>query len=383
MFLRLILAMLSLAHSVSFAMIVHYKNKEAKKRVESSVRQCFARQEIAIEKERWQSLPQEEQAKYKLARLYKKQNNLKFVARYLKNQDVPIFLVSFDKDDTQIYGIDPYAKSFYKNPDKQIFAADPEIVEIGRLKTENIKKVHSRSYKGAIDSLGSGIVLGKDEDIVHEFVKVDEQLQGHNQVKYFMNIGCIDLAIKYPFVKNNALEILLQREKQLSAFWMGNNQRWDAGYLLLKMVTHDKKAFELVAHKDPYSSNRMLYTNLSGKQRTYLDRMKKKSDMFDQEHIDILVREGGMSVKEVEGMNQVDRILQGKMTLEEIVAENTWKQIIKNSNGENSNKYLESQILLRDTQERQAREETERRLMQRTMMMAGLMNAMLGDRDID
>jgi hypothetical protein len=360
-------------------MIVPYKNKNHKQGVEKSVRGYMEKQEIVEERKRWQRLPQEEQGKYKLARLYKKQDNPKFVARYLKHQNVSIFLIS-PNDNENMFGIDPYAKKFYKNPDEQIFTADPEIVKIGYLITENIKKLYPRSYVGATDSCINSVLFGKDEDVMHEFVKVNESLQYNIQGRHLNNLGSIIVAIKYPCVKNNALEFLLQQEKQLNALLMDKQSRCNIGYTLLKEAAQNKKDFELIAHKDPYNSNRMLYFS-TFKKMTHLDRMKNEdSNTFDQEHIDIFVREGGMSATEVEGMKQVGRVLRGKITDEELLIRNVLNTVINNSNSDNSNKYLESRILLRDVQER---EEAARRLNQRAMMMAGLMHAMFGDFDVD
>jgi hypothetical protein len=380
MFLRLLLSALFVLHGVSFSMIVRYKSEDHKQRVESSVRGYMASQEIIEEKKRWQSLPKEEQGLYKLIRLYEKQDNPKFVTRYLKNQDVPIFLVVI-AGNQKMYGIDPYTEWFYKNPDKQTFTADQEIAKRGRSFAESIKRKYPDTYKGAIDiSLHSSVIFGKDEDIVYEFGKMDKLLQGYNLNIHQINSRAISCAIKYHFVKNNALELLLQREKQLSASWMNDEDRCVSGYSLLRVAAKNKEVFELVAHKDPYNSNIMLYSRFF-KMMTHLDRMKNEdSNIFDQEHIDIFVRQGGMSAVEVERMDQVDRILQGKITEEELFIKNVWEQIISNSNSDHSNKYLESQIILSDVQER---EEAVRSMNERLMMMAGLMNPIFGDFDID
>lgn len=378
MFLRLLLAVFTLVHGVSFSMIVHYKDKEAQKRVENSVRGYIAKQEIIEERKKWQSVPQEEQGKYKLARLYKKQDNPKFVARYLKNQNVPIVLVDI-LPSKELIAIDPYTEWFYKNFDKQIFAKDLEIMERELLMFKDIQQAHPL-YRGAVGvPLYSSVLFGKNEDVAYELEQIDKFVRGADAKVHRLQKSALFCAITYPSVKNNALKMLLQREKKLSAAWMNSQDRCDSGYALLRTAAQNKEAFELIAHTDPYHSNRILYPYYSG--LTHLDRMKKKvnNGKFDQEHIDIFVREGGMSATEVEGMNQVDRILRGKFTDEELLIKNVWDKIIRDSNSNNSNKYLESQMLLRDIQER----EEVRRMNQRVMMTAGLMHAMFGDGDID
>lgn len=346
MFLRLLLSVLFVLHSVSFAMDELHEDKKL-----SEIE--IAQQEVDEERKLWQSLPQEKQGAYKLIRLYEKQDDPMFVARYLRYQDVPILVIDPAGDNENMYGIDPYTQWFYKDPDKQFFEEYPTIVERGCSIAEDIKKQYSNSYKGTLgSSLYSSVFLGKDEDIMYEFAKMDKLLQGSKLDIHCVHLSAITVAIKCPLVKNNGLELLLQREKKISAPQMKSEFRCAKGYDLLKLAaqSENKDVFELVAHQDPYNSNRTLYS-ICEIVKTHLDRMRNDNCTFDQEHIDIFICEGGMTTAEVRGMNYVDRILRGKVIDEERATIANWESVIDNSNRGNSNKYLESQRLLRRVQE--------------------------------
>lgn len=358
MFLRLLFALLSLLHGVSFSMVLRYKNKEEKERIERSARKCIDNiksietHEAWEERKRWESLPQKQQDLYKLERLYEKQDNPNFVTRYLKNQKVPLLLLNISKE---IFIINPYNESFYRNSDKQTFTKETEIIRIGHVRIETIKSKFPSCVE-LKNSLVGGVFFGRDEDIKKEFEKLDTLCKDNAVEKHGQVFDAIICAIKFTCLKNNALELLLEREKKLSAQWTNYNQRCNWGYTLLIMVVKDKKIFELVANKDPYNSHRIMYNlSLSEEMLTHLDRMKKiDKDIFDREHIDIFIRDGGgMTVAEVEDMWMVNRILQGKPTPEEIFMNQVWIDGIEICNSNHSNKYLESQRIAREHQMRE------------------------------
>lgn len=331
-------------HGISFSMIPHYKNKENKEIFEKSPRKyaiSIAAQSGQKERERWATLSKEEQDFCKLEKLYRNQNNPKFVRNFLIKHSIPVLVINMGNAQTKMYGIvSPYEKSFYREPDKQIF---DESICIACMRASQQKDAIQKGigkYQGEFSHpLMSSVICGKDEDILKELQKLNECA---DKVKHSLVYQSIIGALNYYHrKKNNALELLLSHEQARTKKWANNTMRCIFASKLLCCTASDKELFGLISNKDPYNFNRELYAQSTSHQpTTLLDLMKEARDIFDQENIDIFMREGGgMTAEEVTDMEQVERILNKQITFEE---EQQREFFEGHMDRVSNNKYLES-----------------------------------------
>jgi hypothetical protein len=352
MFKMLCLALV-VFHGTSFSMIVQYKNKENKEIFEASTRKYATRiaaQFAQEERERWAKLPQEEQDFCKLEKIYRNQDNPKLVANLLKKYSVPVLIMG-NSQKKVFWIINPYNKNFYDEPDKQIYMGIEVDIE-SRFEMRKAIIAGVGVYKGSIECpLVSSIIFGKDKDILRALSKVDELHPDHSHTASF---GGIITALNYRHrEKNNALELLLSHERARTKNWNQLGQRIVFSNAVLITTAYNKELFELICNKDPYNCNRELFTE-SEQPMTMLERIKQDKDTFDQEHIDIFMREGGgMTVAEVQDMQKVERILNNQTTHQEVQQRDILERHMTNMNSVDNNKYLESLRIQRIREEDQ------------------------------
>lgn len=351
---KLLLIAVSLFHGVSFSMIVHYKNKENQERFQKSATWYGKRIAAKIaqeEKKRWEKLSEKERGFCKLEKLYKHQNNPRFVANFLiKNAPSVLVVNTSDPQQKMFVTISPYDKDFYREPSKQIFDNDISIITIGKyLAQKAISEDGIGEYYGDISrSLNSAVIFGDDKDIRNDLQELDNKEQSLDN-KHTMLYGSLLVALNYDGKKNSALELLLTHERNHTKKWMGVDTRVTFANSLLRITASNKQLFELISYKDPYNVNREIFIRPTLHQPvTLLELMKEKKDIFDQEHIDIFMREGGgMTVAEVKDMQMVDRILNKRMTLQErdLSSFEFWQARARDINNErqriNNNYYIQ------------------------------------------
>lgn len=323
-----------LNNNVSFGMIMKYKNEEMLKSAISYGKRIAAKfaQE---ERERWKALSKEEQDFCKLEKLYKNQNNPKFVANFLRKNFVPVLLVNLGDSTQQIYmSISPYEKSFYREPNKQIFDKDDDIFLQGQCtKIDALVNVSGKYHGDMSNHFISTIICGKKDEVIKELDNKQPR-----DIKHSLIYRAINTALSYPR-KNNALELLLSHEHIHTKKWTSKDPRFTfarftSAMFLLTKTASNKELFELISNKDPYDVNRELYCkSIFHQPQTLLEWMKECGEVFDKEHIDIFMREGGgMTTQEVIQMNYVDRILQKTMTFQELEERRNAERIINDIN---------------------------------------------------
>src|SRR5438045_2315769 len=101
---KLLLIVISLFPGMSFSMIVRYKNKENQEIFQKSATLYSKRIAAKLaqeERERWKNLPKEEQGFCKLEKLYRHQNNPKFVANFLLKDAPPVLVINMGDSQVQ------------------------------------------------------------------------------------------------------------------------------------------------------------------------------------------------------------------------------------------------------------------------------------------
>ncbi|HLJ31562.1 MAG TPA: hypothetical protein VKU36_03945 [Candidatus Babeliales bacterium] len=342
-------------------MIMQYKNKKNKKLFEAvtdTYATRIAAQFAQEERKRWTTLSKEEQDFCKLEKLYRNQDNPKFVIHFLKDHKPAIVLLSLQRDNNNSYrycALNPYDKLFYKEPNKQFFDEDQEIIEYGKryLKRALIQKklkekVDIECYATA-DSLVNTFVFGDLKDVSKALEEIDNDDDDDSDGNYSFGYILLDAMIvacgDCPRPKNETIELLLSKIQQKV-----NAGQWnikDVPFVLnsrelLYSTAQNKELFSLIVNKDPYQCNRRIYED-GDQLTTNLEWMMQQKNHFDQEHIDIFLRDGsGMTVAEVQDMQHVERILNNQITDQEDYESMFWDKVITDVNDINNNKYLES-----------------------------------------
>ena len=240
--------------------------------------------------------------------------------------------------------IDPYERSFYSNPNKQFIGKEKEIEERGleRFKEALLEKGLSElPIEDCINRpLVKATLFGNDEDIVEAWVNIiSGNDTGVNDIKCVERYlyASIVASICYCSKQNNGLEFLLARMKDVRetikafneigfGFALGSNveNRGPLSYCLLSLAAQNREAFELLSHEDPFNTNQAPWKFFSDKQ--YLTNLERMFDNrnFDQENIRVYMDNGGMTSKEIEFGDIVERVLENlstrniQMTLDEV-----------------------------------------------------------------
>jgi hypothetical protein len=294
-----------------------------------------------------------------LEKLYRNQDNPKFVADFLKDHKPAIVLLSLQRDNNNSYrycAFNPYDKLFYKEPNKQFFDKDEEIIECGKrhlkraLIQKRLKEKIDVECYGTADSLVNTFVFGDRKDVLKALEEIDnndddDDSDGNYSFRYILLDAIIVACGDCPRPKNDTIELLLSKIQQKV-----NAGQWnikDVPFVLnsrelLYSTAQNKELFSLIVNKDPYQCNRRIYED--GDQfTTNLEWVMQQKNHFDQEHIDIFLRDGsGMTVAEVQGMQHIERILNNQITDQEDYESMFWDKVITEVNGINNNKYLES-----------------------------------------
>lgn len=263
-------------------------------------------------------LTAEEIGKNNLRALYKSQDP-EFVLQCLVSDaylpvlfvdNSPIFIENNQK--FEFYVVNPYEKSFYTNSDMQWINNKRQIVEIGTEQLEKHltfalrKKVQQSKKTGPIISyywvsnitspLFYAVLFGDDNDVLAQL---------NNSLDYAGVYMAARVAISSPSKHNNALELVLQKLQSLAQ--EGNCAD---SYNLLLLAAKNKNAFELVSKMNCYHMNWEKWRFSSESEtdnKTNLDRMIRDNKNFDMEHIKIFRSYGGMTSKEVDQYNELDK----------------------------------------------------------------------------
>ena len=312
-----LLTTLFLFYGTSFGMIIPYKETK-------EILKTYA-------------LSKEEQDFCALEAIYKNQNDPQFVVDFLKNHKPAVVLLSLPRDNNNRYcALNPYDTLFYKEPDKQFLDKDPEIIERGNryLKRALIQKrlkekVNIEDYATA-DPLVNTFIFGDRKEVSKLLKEIDnEDSDGNNSLWYLLLDDMIVACGDCPRPKNDTIELLLSKIQQKV-----NAGQWDIENVPVVLNSRDL-LYSTAQNKELFSLYDYLTTNLEW--------MMKEKNHFDQEHIDIFLRDGsGMTVAEVQYMEQVERILNNHLTDQEAHERIFWEKVITEVNGINNNKYLES-----------------------------------------
>lgn len=318
-------------NTLSFGMIVRYKNEETRKALNDSTKRYSQRiinHFIDKERKELEALPPEEQTRHNLETietLYTNQNNPSFVLKKLRTSYVPIVLLDAhaprdDNNKKDYFVINPYTSSFYSN-----FCCGSYVVaNTFKLHEQRLNEVEKTLEKQNVivgnlfscSGLKNSALFGTDQNIIQEI--------NNDREDPFLSIV---VAIHYPNEKNNALELLCLEIKKEAKYIESGQELWYSAYSLLRTSATNKAAFKVIACKDPYNINRALWKN--GDYKTTMLEYMLTDKKFDEENIRIFIEDGfGMTTQEVEMMHHVGRILNKEKTAEETDQRRFWEQRI-------------------------------------------------------